>query len=248
MGSDFTSNAKRPLVAVGYGPRCVPVMQLTEAAGTICDLLWLIDGSIPEMQQMTDLLNRFGPVVDISGLDADRILEEFASPYQPDGIVTYLDANMSTFAKVAAALQRPFHSVETAVALTDKYQQRRVLGNAGLPMPACLIVGPEQSERDLAPIEPHVGWPAVLKPRSAQGSRGMVGRTTSSAAVMALFTSTPVGTPRRSNTATRISVGEFPAPAPSAHRAPSTWRAPAWNASTELATPKDRFWCPWKPT
>ena len=171
MGSDFTSNAKRPLVAVGYGPRCVPVMQLTEAAATICDLLWLIDGSIPEMQQMTDLLNRFGPVVDISGLDADRILEEFASPYQPDGIVTYLDANMSTFAKVAAALQRPFHSVETAVALTDKYQQRRVLGNAGLPMPACLIVGPEQSERDLAPIEPHVGWPAVLKPRSAQGSR-----------------------------------------------------------------------------
>ena len=76
VGSDFTSNEKRPLVAVGYGPRCVPVMQLTEAAARICDLLWLIDGSIPEMQQMTDLLNRFGPVVDISGLDADQILEE----------------------------------------------------------------------------------------------------------------------------------------------------------------------------
>ena len=37
---------KRPLVAVGYGPRCVPVMQLTEAAASICDLLWMIDGSI----------------------------------------------------------------------------------------------------------------------------------------------------------------------------------------------------------
>ena len=38
-------------------------------------------------------------------------------------------------------------------------------------MPASRVVGPEQSERDLAAIESDVGWPAVLKPRSAQGSR-----------------------------------------------------------------------------
>ena len=144
---DFTSNEKRPLVAVGYGPRCVPVMQLTEAAARICDLLWLIDGSIPEMAQMTDLLNRFGPVVDISGLDAGQILEELVPPYKPDVIATYLDANMTTFAQVAAALRLPFHSVETAVALTDKYEQRRVLGHAGLPVPPCEIVTPEKSER-----------------------------------------------------------------------------------------------------
>lgn len=168
---DFTSNQKRPLVAVGYGPRCVPVMQLTEAAARICDLLWLIDGSIPEMAQMSDLLNRFGPVVDINGLSADQILEELATPYQPDGIVTYLDASMTTFAQVASRLHLPFHSVESAAALTDKYEQRRVLGNAGLPVPPCEIVRPEQSERDLAAIEAVVGWPAVLKPRSAQGSR-----------------------------------------------------------------------------
>jgi len=37
VGNDFTSGQKRPLVAVGYGPRCVPVMQVTEAAATICD-------------------------------------------------------------------------------------------------------------------------------------------------------------------------------------------------------------------
>ena len=39
-----------------------------------------------------------------------------------------------------------------------------------------------------------------------------------------------------------------PRPAPSAHSEPSIWRAPDWNASTELATPSERFWCPWKPT
>jgi biotin carboxylase len=171
VGNDFTSNEKRPLVAVGYGPRCVPIMQLTEAAAKICDLLWLIDGSIPEMQQMSDLLNRFGPVVDISGLSVDEILEELASPYRPDGIVTYLDANMTTFAQVAIRLHLPFHSFETAAALTDKYQQRAVLGDAGLSMPASRVVGAEQSEPDLAAIESDVGWPAVLKPRSAQGSR-----------------------------------------------------------------------------
>jgi biotin carboxylase len=171
VASDFTSNEKRPLVAVGYGPRCVPVMQLTEAAAAICDLLWLIDGSIPEMRQMTDLLNRFGPVVDISGRGPDQILKELAAPYEPDGITTYLDANMTTLAQVATALNLPFHSVETATALTDKFQQRQVLSDAGVHEVPCRIVRPKQSARDLGPTESEVGWPAVLKPRSAQGSR-----------------------------------------------------------------------------
>jgi biotin carboxylase len=78
---------------------------------------------------------------------------------------------MTTFAQVANRLHLPFHSVESAAALTDKYEQRRVLGHAGLPVPPCEIVTPEQSERDLAAVESAVGWPAVLKPRSAQGSR-----------------------------------------------------------------------------
>lgn len=168
---DSTSSEKRPLVAVGYGPRCVPVMQLTEAAANICDLLWLIDGSLPEMREMTELLNRFGPVVNVSGLGVDEILKELSSPYEPNGVVTYLDANMATYARVAEALHLPFHSLETAVALTDKVQQRRVLAHAGLAMPACHLVTPEQSERDLFALEAEVGWPAVLKPRSAQGSR-----------------------------------------------------------------------------
>jgi biotin carboxylase len=164
------SHEKRPLVAVGYGPRCVPVMQLAEAAASICDLLWMIDGSLLEMRQMGDLLNRFGPVVDTSGLGVDRILGEL-SPYEPSALVTYLDANMTTYAGVAQALGLPFHSSETAAAFTDKSRQRRVLRDAGLSMPECRVVRPEQTEADLAIFESEVGWPAVLKPRSAQGSR-----------------------------------------------------------------------------
>ena len=123
-------------------------MQLTEAAANVCDLLWLIDGSPVEMRQMTDLLNRFGSVVDFSGLASEEILEEL-SDYQPDGFVTYLDANMTLFARTAEALGLPFHSVKTAEALTDKYQQRVVLGEAGLPVPHCSVV-PNTSLRTIS--------------------------------------------------------------------------------------------------
>jgi biotin carboxylase len=169
--TDFASHEKRPLVAVGYGPRCVPVMQLTEAAASICDLLWLIDGSIPEMRQMKDLLDRFGPVVDVAGLGLDQLLKELSAPYVPDGLVTYLDANMALYAQVATPLHLPFHSYETALALTDKSQQRRVLAMGGLIMPTSHVIGRDQSTSDLTWVETEVEWPAVLKPRSAQGSR-----------------------------------------------------------------------------
>jgi biotin carboxylase len=168
---DVSTSAKRPLVAVGYGPRCVPVMQLTEAAAGLCELLWMIDGSLPEMREMTDLLNRFGPVVNIAGLGVDGLLSELSPPYRPDGIVTYLDANMATFAGVAETFGLPFHSIDTAIALTDKFEQRRVLRDYGLASPACVIVPSQPSEDELASIGLKVGWPAVLKPRSAQGSR-----------------------------------------------------------------------------
>ncbi|MGA7834253.1 MAG: hypothetical protein WCA31_03510 [Acidimicrobiales bacterium] len=169
--NEFTVSDKRPLVAVGYGPRCVPVMQLTQAAAGLCDLLWMVDGSLPEMRQMTDLLNHFGPVVDVSGLDAEGILRELSAPYEPDGLVTYLDANMPTFAEVAESLNLPFHSVGTAINLTDKAAQRDALKEAGLATPACVVITPDQSGAQVEGLVSEVGWPAVLKPRSAQGSR-----------------------------------------------------------------------------
>ncbi len=146
-------------------------MQLTEAAAEVCEMLWMIDGSLPEMHQMTDLLNRFGPVVNIAGLNVDQILQELSPPYRPDGIVTYLDEGMTTFAQVAGALGLPFHSLATASALTDKSEQRRVLRDAGISVPAYSVLTAEQTMAELSAIGAQVGWPAVLKPRSAQGSR-----------------------------------------------------------------------------
>ncbi len=163
----------RPLVAVGYGPRCVPVMQLAEAAAGVCDLLWLIDMAVPGMAEMADLLNRFGAVVDLGGVPTEQAVKTLAA-WEPDGLTTYLDAGMVELAQVAEGLDLPFHSPATAAALTDKARQRRALADAGLEMPPCHPVSPGQSELDLLAVESlylEVGWPAVLKPRSAQGSR-----------------------------------------------------------------------------
>jgi biotin carboxylase len=167
---DSTSGRVRPLVAVGYGPRCVPVMQLAEAAAGRCDLLWMIDTSVPGMGEMAGLLNQFGAVVDLDGMSTEQAVKAVAD-WEPDGITTYLDAGMVELACVAEDLVLPFHSQATAAALTDKARQRRALAAAGLDMPPCHLVRPGQSARELLAVEAEVGWPAVLKPRSAQGSR-----------------------------------------------------------------------------
>jgi biotin carboxylase len=145
-------------------------MQLAEAAVGICDLLWMIDDSVPEMRQMSDLLNRFGPVLDICGLAPDELGRTLAA-HEPAGLVTYLDAGMVAYAHAADALGLPFHRATTADALTDKSRQRQVLADAGLPMPACLVIEPDEVARELPSFERVIGWPAILKPRSAQGSR-----------------------------------------------------------------------------
>jgi biotin carboxylase len=168
--TDSTTGRTRPLVAVAYGPRCVPVMQLAEAAAGTCDLLWMIDTAIPGMSEMADLLNRFGPVVDLRGMNVEQTFKTLAD-WEPDGMTTYLDARMIELACVAEDLGLPFHSPATAGALTDKARQRQALADAGLDMPACHLVRRHQSPHEISGAVAKVGWPAVLKPRSAQGSR-----------------------------------------------------------------------------
>ena len=119
-----TSQRTLPLVAVGYGPRCVPVMQLAEAAAGVCDLLWMIDGAQPGMPEMAELLQRFGPVLDLSGLGVAQ-MATLLSAYEPDALVTYLDTGMVAYAELAEALGLPFHSPATAAALTDKSRNAR---------------------------------------------------------------------------------------------------------------------------
>ena len=157
-------------MAIGYGPRCVSLVELTRVAGTLCDVTWLIDESIPEMSEMGRFLGRFGSVVDVNGRSAREIAVAVSSPRAPDALVTFLDKGMATFAEVAEILGVPFHSVDTAMALTDKAYQRERLAAAGLDSTRCHVVSTEEIFRCHVSPPSDLGWPAVLKPRSSQGS------------------------------------------------------------------------------
>ena len=145
-------------------------MQLTEAAASVGDIVWLIDATLPEMREMTNLLIRYGPVVDVSGRDAVDIAHQLKGLHV-DAITTFLDANMVLYADVASELGLIFHSSDTARGLTDKYLQRQRLRGGGLASPTCVVIAPDARADEIRAAVDEVGWPAILKPRSAQGSR-----------------------------------------------------------------------------
>src|ERR1700722_7850690 len=116
----------RPLVAVAYGARSVAAMQLARAAAEICDLVWLGDARVAEVEEMSPLLQRFGAVIDIGGLTVSAAAEKVAA-FNPEGIVTYFDADMVEIAEIAAQLGLPFVTPEAARRLIDKLWQRGAL-------------------------------------------------------------------------------------------------------------------------
>ena len=82
------SSPKRPLVAVGYGPRCVPVMQLTEAAASYSILTVALAGSnivvAPQLYGAT--FTYFAHVLPTLGIEA-----RFASDDRADSIAALID-------------------------------------------------------------------------------------------------------------------------------------------------------------
>ncbi len=146
-------------------------MQLAEAAAGFCDLLWLIDSSVPGMREMADLLNRFGTVVDLNGTSVEQTVKTLGD-WEPAGITTFLDAGMVDLACVAEALGlrlpqpgnrcRPDRQGPPA----PRAARRRNRDAAVPPRPPIPI-----RARPVGRRGSRCGWPAVLKPRSAQGSR-----------------------------------------------------------------------------
>lgn len=145
-------------------------MQLAEAAAPLCDVIWVIDGRIPEMVSMSRLLKRFGPVVDTGGRTPEQAAEAVAQ-HEPAGLVTYFDARMVELAEMAAHLRLRFHRPETAAALVDKAEQRTALDRAGIAGPGWSVLPGGSAGDAIASIPESLGWPLVIKPRSESGSR-----------------------------------------------------------------------------
>jgi biotin carboxylase len=158
--------AERPVLAVAFGPRSVPLFTLREAARPVADLLWVIDSAGGVDAAGTRLLRKVGPVVDIAGRPAAAVAEELR-PYGPAGLITFFDTGMVRLAEIAETLDLPFHRPAVAALLVDKELQREALRAGRLDVPRCWAV---PADRDVTALSRTARFPAVIKPRTGSGS------------------------------------------------------------------------------
>jgi predicted ATP-grasp superfamily ATP-dependent carboligase len=159
-----------PTLVYVYHPESFAPLSIVEAADGVCRMVWVVDSSDPAAASMQRLLRRFGPVIDAAGLPVDDVAE-LAAAHGADGVLSLHDGDLVWTAELAAALERPFHTVATAVALTDKHVQRAALAAAGLAVPAFAVIDADADDAVIAAIGEEFPFPAVLKPRRGQASR-----------------------------------------------------------------------------
>lgn len=102
----------------------------------------------------------------ISTNDTEALLEA-ANELAIDGIITTSDYPVRSVARIACELGLPGLSERCAEICTDKYLQRRVLGDAGLRVPHHVLITPH----DMVPAS----WcfPVIVKPVDSSASRGV---------------------------------------------------------------------------
>jgi biotin carboxylase len=162
-----------PLLAFAYHPRSFGTMAIAEAAEGVCELLWVVDTSDPDVSSMARFLRRVGSVVDVAGMEGEQAAHAVAA-YRPVAILALADELLLWTACLAEQLGLPFLSPEVAERFTDKYVQREALQRAGVPVPGFWPVPHEDDDGAWAALEQSATFPAVLKPRSGEGSRDIV--------------------------------------------------------------------------
>jgi len=104
------------------------------------------------------------------------ILEK-AATRAVDGVIAVGDRPVALAAATADALGITWHTAEGALASTDKRHSRTTLALAGLPAPRFSMMSVNARVDDsgiVAPRDPAVGFPCVLKPVGLSGSRGVI--------------------------------------------------------------------------
>ena len=169
MDSSSAAQSLPTLVYV-YHPLSFAPLSVTEAAAGVCSLVWVVDCSQPDAATMARLLRKFGPVVDSSGLAVEQVAAS-VQEHTPDGVLSMHDSDLVLTARLAELLELPFHSVDTAVKLTDKHAQREALAAAGLSVPQFRVIPAAADATTVTEIGSGFTYPAVLKPRNGQASR-----------------------------------------------------------------------------
>jgi biotin carboxylase len=158
-----------PRLALVFDPRSFSAWALTDAAWRLCELVWVIDRSVPETDVMAALLGRTGKLVDVTGLTAARAAAAIAAT-APVGIVALKDRRLAWTADIAARLGLPFMDSAVAERLSDKLLQRRAMRDAGVPVPGFWPIPFPDDFKAWEALEREVRFPAVLKPRRGEAS------------------------------------------------------------------------------
>jgi biotin carboxylase len=155
---------------VSYEATTPSLFAVRSAAQGLCDIVWLLDRSEPEMSDAARLLSRMGTVVDMEGRSRQQIVEAVGAA-GPTGVVALNDRRMTLLADVADGLGLDFHTPDVARRLSDKVLQRQTMDAAGLPTPPFVEI-PDGLPIDQAEaLARTASFPGVLKPRSGDGSR-----------------------------------------------------------------------------
>jgi biotin carboxylase len=173
MPESSSSAGERPRLAFAYHPRSFGTMAIAEAAEGVCELIWILDTSDPEISSMSRLLRRLGDVVDVAGSSLEQAASSIAAA-RPDGILALADSLLVWTARLAELLDLRFLAPEVAEALTDKHLQRLALQHAGLPVPGFWQIPDADDEGAWTALALAARFPAVLKPRSGEASRDTV--------------------------------------------------------------------------
>ncbi len=157
---------------ISYEATTPSVFSLRDATRGLCEIIWMIDLSEPGMTNSARLLSRVGRVVDVSDLTEDQMVEALRAQ-RPTGMVALNDRRLIRLAAIGAGLGLTFHSPEVAGRLADKLRQRQTMQVAGVPVPPFWEVPAGLSETEADRLAQSVLLPAVLKPRSGDGSRNV---------------------------------------------------------------------------
>lgn len=160
----------RKVVAIVYGNRSASVMALSEAASTLCDIIWVVNSTELSDTTTIRLLARLGKVVDYSDMSL-RETAQAVGRNRPDGITAFGDAQIAMASQLASALELDYFDATVADRLLDKSVQRAALRDAGMMTPHCVTLSSSQSRDEIEGIVGEILYPAILKPRHGAASR-----------------------------------------------------------------------------
>lgn len=118
-----------------------------------------------------EAISRAGRVIETNPFSYDQFEMQILAAHVEhplDAIVCLVDFRLIESARIAARLNLPYMSVDTAVLLRNKYEVRRRLQTLGIPQPDFLFA---QNNAEILAAMDQLGTPVLMKPADGFGSQ-----------------------------------------------------------------------------